>query len=207
MAVRVAEVRKEVKMEREGTACRAQLTLLPSARTDFGPLREAPGWEEDVREEMLKVGPVQNRVGKGRVVYIADVRPAIEKPPAVAMTSQYWKLPLNWEELLGAVIWAAEVKLSLEVKAPETQNVVVELMKQEGRRLVHLRNYDVARIPQVEGIEVEVENPDGKKVSQVKVLTPDREGEETLGHTSKGDRMQFRVATLETYNLVLIELV
>jgi hypothetical protein len=43
-------------------------------------------------------------------------------------------------------------------------------------------------------------------VSQVKVLTPDREGEETLGHKSKGGRVQFRVPELETYDLVVIQL-
>ena len=126
-------------------------------------------------------------MGRGRVVYVAEVRPAIEKPPAAWMTSQYWKLPLNWEELLGAVEWAASGKLSLEVRAPSTQHVVVELLKQEGKLLVHLLNYSAPGTPHVDGIEVDLQIPEGRQVSQVKVLTPDREGEETVTHKSRWD--------------------
>jgi hypothetical protein len=39
MPVRVAEVGKQVKMEGEGNACRAHLTFLFPARTNFGPPR------------------------------------------------------------------------------------------------------------------------------------------------------------------------
>jgi len=158
------------------------------------------------RDESLVQGPVRNKAGQGRVVYIAKVRPALEKPPSAPMTSQYWKLPLNSGELLEAVKWAADEKLSLEVTAPSTQNVVVEVMKQESRRLVHLLNYDVVRNPRVAGIEVNVDIPEGKKVSQVKVLSPDREGEQTVERTDKGSQVQFRVPELATYNLVVIQL-
>jgi Beta-galactosidase trimerisation domain len=156
--------------------------------------------------EMLELGPVRNRVGQGRVVYIGDVRAAIQKPPGAWMTSQYWKLPLNWEELLGAVEWAAGDRLTIEVNAPLTQNVVVELMKQEGKLLVHLLNYDVARAPHVDNIQVDLKVPGGKSVSHVRLLTPDRDEEETAAPASRDGRVQFIVPRLETYTLAVVEL-
>jgi hypothetical protein len=179
-------------------------------RRDFG-LKDlfqvdAPPWRELGPEEMLKVGPVQNRVGQGRVAYVAEVRPAIKKPPAAWMTSPYWKLPLNWEELLEGVAWAAGEKLSLEVKTARMQNVVVELIEQEGRLLVHLLNYGAPNAPHVEGLEVNLQIPQGKQVTQVKILTPDREGEETVTPHSSGGRVSFTVPRLETYNLVILPL-
>ena len=114
-------------------------------------------------EQELEIPPVQNLIGQGRVSYIPEIKPAIPKPPAVRMTYQYWKLPLNWEDLIDQVRWAAGGKFSLEVDAPETLAVVAEPVLQPGqpRRMVHLLNYDSPRGPAVSNVKVEMELPSG----------------------------------------------
>jgi hypothetical protein len=92
--------------------------------------------------------PIRHTAGRGRSVYIAAVRPAIEKPLGAAMSSQYWKFPLNAQEIVSEVKWAAN-GMSLEVKGPATL-VVEPLVQGSGTLLLHLLNYDVERRPSVE---------------------------------------------------------
>ena len=157
-------------------------------------------------ERELEIPPVQNRISQGRVSYIPAIKPAIKKPPSVPMNSQYWKLPFNWEELIEQVRWAAGGKFSLEVEAPETVNVVAELIQQPGqnRRIVHLLNYAGIEGSTVSDVKVEVELPEGKHVDQATLLTPDG-GESTTvqGHVANG-RVSFNVPRLRIYTIAII---
>jgi hypothetical protein len=180
-------------------------------RPDFG-LQDllkvsAPPWPgRSEAEDLLKIGPVRSAVGRGRVVYLPEVKPAVEKPPTAPMTSVYWKLPVNEEELIAAVKWAAGQRLSLEVKAPPT--VAAELMeqRQKGELLLHLLNYNFVRTPSVANIEVSLQLPQGKKVRNVSLLSPDEETAEGLPATVRDGRASFVVPRLETYDLVVIQL-
>jgi hypothetical protein len=180
-------------------------------RRDFG-LKDlfqvdAPPWGGRRRpEEALSLAPVRNQAGQGRVVYIPEVKPAIEKPPAARMTSEYWKLPVNWKELVAAVEWVVGRRPSLEVKAPLT--VVAEPMerKQHDELLVHLVNYDVARTPTVRNIEVSLRIPDGKTVTQVSLLSPDAPAAQSPRFTVKEERVAFTVPRLNTYTLAVLQL-
>jgi hypothetical protein len=96
--------------------------------------------------------PLRRQAGAGRVVYIPEVQPAIEKPLGARMTNQYWRLPLNSREIVDAVRWAAG-NISIEVTGPNT--VVAEPMRQGTTKLLlHLLNYDVTRTPSVVNLEV-----------------------------------------------------
>ena len=180
-------------------------------RRDFG-LKDllkvsAPPWHDvQAAEELLKIAPVEGQFGRGRVVYIAEIKPSIDKPPAARMTSEYWKLPVNSRELIDAVKWAAGGQLSLETNAPET--VVAELT--EGKKgkelLVHLLNYDVARTPLVRSIEVSLLPPRTKSLSTVVLLSPDEENPQHVPLTLKNGRLTFTVPRLRTYTLATIEL-
>jgi beta-galactosidase GanA len=180
-------------------------------RRDFG-LKDlfqvaAPRWaSRRAPEKLLDIGAVKNQVGRGRAVYLAEVRPAVEKPPTARMTSEYWKLPVNWKELVSAVEWAAGERLSIEVKAPQT--VVAELIeqRQDNKLLVHLLNYDVGRTPEVRNIGVSLRVPDGKKVSEVSLLSPDEATEQAPSFTVKEGRVVFTVPRLETYTLAIVRL-
>jgi hypothetical protein len=180
-------------------------------KPDFG-LKElfrvaAPPWRgRPVPEEIPNVGLVRNQFGAGRVAYVPEVKAAIEKPPAVRMTSQYWKLPTNWQELIEAIRWAAGGQLPVEVKAPLTVVAEVTEQSQEDKLLVHLLNYDVARVPRVTNIAVDLKLPESKSVNEVSLLTPDGPGIPNLPFTSKNGRVAFTVPQLATYSLTVIRL-
>ena len=180
-------------------------------RPDFG-LQDllkvnAPPWHgESEPEDLLKIGPVRNMVGRGRVVYLPEVKPAVEKPATAAMTSAYWKLPVNEQELMEAVKWAAGQRLWLEVKGPPT--VTAELMeqKQKGELVLHLLNYDVVRTPSVSNIDVSLQITQGKKVKSVSLLSPDEQTPITLPATARDGRAGFIIPRLQTYDLVVVQL-
>ena len=125
-------------------------------------LIKAPEWQRSSREHILNIPIKKNNIGKGRVVYIPGVQPSIPKPPAVAMSSRYWKLPVNWKELIESVQWASVNNLSVSVEAPLT--VTMELTQKEDKSalMLHLVNYDLKKLP-IQNIKVDVQVPDGKK--------------------------------------------
>jgi hypothetical protein len=180
-------------------------------RRDFGLKDllkvEAPPWRgANEPEELLKVPPVRSQVGRGRAVYVAGIKPSVEKPAAARMVSGYWKLPVNWKELVEAVRWAAAGRFSLEVNAP--LSVVGELAEQreEGKLLLHLLNYDAARTPLVSNIEVNLEIPEGKRVRRLSLLSPDEENTLSPSFVTKNRRVSFTVPRLKTYTLAAIQL-
>jgi len=181
-------------------------------RRDFGlkdlfavvaPIQRTLGDETD-----LQIVPVRNPAGRGRAVYVAAVKPAIEKPPTVWMTSEYWKLPLNWEELIEAVRWAAGGKFSLEIQTPETLAVTAEFIEQpgQGRRVVHLLNYAAPQGSMASNISVDAELPEGRQVRQVKLITPDGGEGATAPNRVANGRVYFTVPHLRTYTLAIIQM-
>jgi hypothetical protein len=182
------------------------LTEWRRRRSDFG-LKDlfqvpAPDWPgQYVPEKVVEVGTVQHEVGRGRVAYIAEVKPAIEKPLAVAMTQEYWKLPENWEGLVDAVRWAAGGRMTLEVEAPLTVTAELQRQPETGKLLLHLINYNADRTPTVENIQVRLRRPE--EVKELAVLSPDA-GAQTLTPTRKEGALAFTVPTLKTYSVVVI---
>lgn len=163
---------------------------------------DAPPWRGVTRpEDVLRIDPVRRTFENGRVVYLPEVKPAIEKPPTVPMTNQYWKLPANWEGLVDAVRWATGGRPTLEVEAPLT--VTAELFRQleTGRLLLHLINYDVERTPEVKDIQVRVRGPE--KVKEIVLLSPDGAAEK-LTPTIKGGVLAFSISRLKGYSVAVI---
>jgi len=181
-------------------------------RRDFGlkDLFQVEGlhWERREAAKDLQITPVRNQLGHGRVVYLAAVKPAIQKPPAVPMSSQYWQLPLNWEEMIVAVRWAVGGKFSLEVETPTTLSVATELMQQpaKNRRLVHLLNYAAPLGSTVYNVRVEVDLPEGKRVREVALLTPDGGGLTSAPSQTRENRVRLTVPDLKTYTLAVLEM-
>ncbi len=140
------------------------------------------------------------------MVYIPQVKPAIPKPPPERMTSQYWKLPVNWREWIDAVRWAAGGRLSLQVTAAPT--VVTELVEQKEKDelIVHLLNYDAARSPSVRNIAVDLRIPEGKKAMKISLISPDEESTLSLPPLQKNGGIAFTVPRLKTYSLAIVQL-
>ena len=158
-------------------------------------------WRQRRRESGLK-----DLVGQGRAIYIEKVQPAVPKPPEAAATSKYWKLPLNWEELVSAVRRAAGGSLSVEVKAPLTVTAEVLEQKQKRRLLVHLVNYDAIRNPEVRNIQVSLSIPAGAAVERISLLSPDQEQPGALACAIRNQRAEFVVPALKTYSLAVLQL-
>jgi len=180
-------------------------------RRDFGLADlmnvRVPGRREArTPDALLQIAPARNQVGRARVAYIPEIKPTTEKPPAVRMTSEYWKLPVNWQELIDAVKWAAGDQLSVEMNAPPT--VVAELTEEKKKNevLVHLLNYNVAKAPSVRNIEVSLRLPETKRASKVVLLSPDGGNSQAVPVALKNGRLTFTVPRLRTYTLAAVPL-
>jgi hypothetical protein len=179
-------------------------------RRDFGlgglfKPRTLPVREGEPVTEILRPGPpIRNRVAKGRVVYIPEVKPSIPRPPDEPMTSRYWKLPVNWAELIDSVKWAAGRDLSLEVQAPLTVTAELLHQKEAGALVVHLINYDAARHPSVKDIRIRLDAQKIGKVKQVFLHSPDIEEVHSLPFIEMEGKVRFSVPSLETYGIVTV---
>lgn len=140
--------------------------------------------------------------GQGRVAYLPEVRPAIEKPPTVPMASRYWKLPLNAAELADAVRWAGGGEAAVTVEAPA--HVTVNFLAQPARDafLLHLVNYDAERTPEIHPVKVSLRLPGAQKSRTARTYSPDRQESTALPLASRNGRMEFTLPTLETYAIV-----
>ena len=157
------------------------------------------------RERFPASGTVRNQSGRGRVVYIPEIQPAVEKPFGARMTSEYWKLPLNWREIVDSVRWVAGGEFSLEMNAPGT--VVAEPMRRSDKEfLLHLVNYDVARTASVSNIGVKLRVPNGATVKGIMLLSPDRADVPVLPHKMQEGAVTFTVPRLATYDLAVVQL-
>lgn len=166
-----------------------------------------PKWRgAHLPEAILPGGPVRNEFGRGRVTYIPQIKPSVPKPRSVSMTSQYWKLPVNWQEIVDELRWAAGGEFSLEVEAPLT--VTSELLEQKGTGMlfVHLLNYDDERNPQVGNVRVKLRIPDGKQVKAVEVVSPDEGAPQAVQPTASGSSVTFEVPHLATYSVARVTL-
>jgi hypothetical protein len=165
-----------------------------------------PDWNGRSSQESVLNIPIQkNPAGKGKVVYIPEVQPSIPKPLTEAMTSRFWKLPVNWKELIESVKWASGNSLSVSIEAPLT--VTMELVQKEDRSamILHLLNFDDMNSP-VKNIKVDIQVPEGKRVTNVTVLTPDGNNDENLLFKSDAKHTSFNIPSLYVYNMIVLKL-
>jgi hypothetical protein len=148
--------------------------------------------------------PVRHTFGRGRSSYIASVRPTIPKPAAAPMISEYWKLPVNSQQIVNEIRWAAG-GVSLDVKGPAT--LVAELLEQPntGRLLVHLLNYDVERHPSIENVQVSLRLPRDKSARTVHLVSPDATGAVNAVVTSAKGIATFTVPHIHTYTIAVVD--
>ena len=82
------------------------------------------------------------------------------------MTSAFWKLPLNAEELVDSVHWAGGGSELLVSNASSTTVLEVLEQKESGALLLHMINYDSEVTPSLENVEISLRIPDGVEVGQ-----------------------------------------
>ena len=121
------------------------------------------------------------------------------------MTSEYWKLPVNAQQIVDEIRWAAN-GVSLEIKGPST--LVAEPLEQPrtGRLLVHLLNYDVERHPSIENVQVSLKLPSNKTARAVQLLSPDAASTDSAVAASSKGAVSFTVPRIRTYTIAVVEL-
>jgi len=212
-----AQIRKYV--ESGGGVVATELTSLYDGwrrrRADFA-LRDVFGVKAEAYSENLYAfrpgvisgqrrssAVVRKTAGSGRSTYIPIVKSAKAKPAGAAMTSQYWKLPLNAQEILNEIKWAAD-GLSLEVKGPQTL-IAEQHIQDGGKLLVHLLNYDAERHTSVDNVEVSVQLPHGKAVAGIRMLSPDTKTALDLKPVLNQEWVRFTVPAVQTYSVAVIQ--
>ncbi len=166
---------------------------------------EPPEWKRGATSDaLLENAPVRNQIGKGRVIYISEVKPSFEKPPTAAMLGKYWKLPVNWWELIKAVQWASQGKLSIDINAPLTVTMELNMQSTTGNMILHLVNFDSENQNDVKNIDVSLQLNEGGKVSSVLLLSPEFDQRELEYFIEEG-KVKFVVPNLTTYDVVVIK--
>jgi hypothetical protein len=150
--------------------------------------------------------PLRRTAGKGRVVYVPRVEPAVDPPPPAlyyVFRNAFWKLPRNHADLVESVRWALDAP-RLTVTAPDC--VAVELTRQPraDRLLVHLVNYKVT--PPVLDAGVRLRVPAGKRLRGVTAESPDAAGPLPLRFALEGEVASVRLPKLDVYSVLVFQL-
>jgi hypothetical protein len=168
----------------------------------------APEWHNRSSPEDILDIPVQrNRYGRGSVCYIPEVRAAKKKPATMPMTGQYWKLPLNWSELIESVKSVSNEKFGVDItEAPLTVTMQLAEKNDHSALVLHLINFAPVSSA-IENIKVSLKIPSGKSVKGITLMSPDGVGETRLKYTENATgQVMFSVPQLLTYGVILAEL-
>jgi hypothetical protein len=150
----------------------------------------------------------RTQAGAGRVVYLPSVEFDGAMPPLesyFAITNVFWKRPKNWKDIIEAVQWAAQDKLSVTVEGPDYLVGNFTLQKREQRLLLHLVNYDAARTPTVSGATVRVVLPDNKKARTATLYAPESADARSLVLSSDSSGSAFTVPEITTYAMISVQ--
>lgn len=151
---------------------------------------------------------LRREFGKGRVVYIPQVEPTIPPPTAIIsydFSNRYWKLPKNHEQLVEAVSWAARGRFSVRVDAPLWVTMELTEQKRTGTWLLHLLNFKIDE--PLRNIPVEIQVPDGARLSEVLFETPDKTHRQALQPSGVQGMVKFTVPYLDSYDLIILRMV
>jgi hypothetical protein len=163
--------------------------------------------EQVVSMEMKPVPPLRNEYGKGRAVYVPALvfdGPLPEWEPYYNIGSRYWKRPRNWKEIEEGILRAAGGKMPVEISGPPFLVANPVSQPDKRRMILHLVNYDAVKGKPVEGIDVTCELQAGGEVKEVRLLSPDWMGPQSLKASGTGSTVAFRVPEVKTYVLAVV---
>lgn len=154
-------------------------------------------------EATLNIPPIQSVVGKGRVVYLPAVVPAIDQRALSSLPDgPQWAPPANARDILRLLRWAAPGGLTLEMDCSDTVTVELQEQRGTGNRMLHMLNYNYKVYPELPAIPVSVVPP--KNLKEVVWYSPDEKSSQPLPFTSDGNRIAFTLPRLRTYSIVLM---
>jgi len=168
----------------------------------------ARAYEETVQRTQTAGAPVRKDVKLGRVVYLPGLRfdgPMPEPAKFFSISSRYWKLPRNWQEVVDGISWLAKNELPARVSGPAylVSNLVAQPEKR--RVMVHLVNYAHKRTPAIPSVEVRCRLPKGEKVRGVRLYSPDSDAPPvTLKAAESGGEAVFTVPEVKVYAIAAV---
>lgn len=161
-------------------------------------------------DALLSGGVVSSIEGKGRVIYLPEIKPAIaqERAAGVRESQRRWALPANHQDISDAVLKALGGKGTLQTPIATFPYVTVELARQaaDDRLILHLVNYNHAKASRLSNIPIAITPPDGKKVERIRMLTPDHPGKVEPVAWKSDESVSFNVPSLEIYSVVVLDL-
>jgi len=123
-----------------------------------------------------------------------------EKPGlGVLPTDRVMRIEANGD-INGAVRRACDGRLSMEVEAEA--GVCAELTEQPGRRLIHLVNYRPDA--PAENLSVSLRLPAQRRVTGVKLVSPERQNDLELSFQEQDGQATFRVPQVRTYEIAVV---
>jgi hypothetical protein len=153
-------------------------------------------------------GAVRREFGRGRVVYLPAIVPAVAPPKPrmnYALDFSAWKLPVNHLELAEAVRWAARGELTAAAAVPQSVAMELTRRKSTGDLNLHLVNFDF-RHP-VQGVVARLRLPEGRRLRQATLATPDGAGDTRLAVTMEpGGVARLSIPRLDVYTLIRLQL-
>lgn len=174
---------------------------------DRQPLARPGDFSDIAADAGYSIGAVSRKeFGEGRTAYLPTLRLDGVQPPTNSFFKvgpQFWKFPKNGNELVEAVHWVARDEMPVRVSGPPS--LVVNLAGQRERSLLclHLVNYD-SKSSVTKDVDVRLRLPPDVTASQVKLISPDAEGSQTLTARMEGAELLFRVPEVRQYSVAIV---
>ncbi len=185
-------------------------------RPDFGLTDcfgiSAPAWYGSADEEPdVPGGPVQHRLGSGKVTYIPAITPTTMKPShqGPGRKQHYWNLAANNNEMSSGILAAMNGAPTVRLTSPASPYITFEMVQQQAgsRWVLHILNYDHERNPELRDLAFEAALPATRNVKSLRTLSPDRPGADGPLQWSGNKLISFRLPTLKIYTVVVIDLI
>jgi hypothetical protein len=166
---------------------------------------QQPGtsYEEEPLGEQSSGVASRRQVGKGRTAYLAALRfdgPLPAPGRFFGVGNHYWRRPVNSDELVEAVRWAAREELPVRVDGPEYLVANLVAQPHKHRLLLHLVNYQrpAGGYPgrPIEGTTVRCRAAAG----QAQIYSPDAD----VRTVTIGPDGTFRLPEIRTYSIVVM---
>lgn len=167
----------------------------------------ARDYEERV-DRVASTGPsARKEFEKGRVAYFPRVEPDPPQPQLGAyfeVTQDLWRKPANWQEIADAVRWASRDTLPVRVIGPPHLVANLTAQPEQRRTILHLVNYRARAKEPVKDAVVAMRLPSGVSAAKATLISPDRDGEQTLSGKKEADEWLFGLPPVETYSVLVV---
>jgi hypothetical protein len=171
--------------------------------------RRARGYQEQVQREDESGAPVRKQFGSGRVIYFPAVPfdgPLPEMEPYFNISSRrFWKAPKNWQEIAEGVRWAAANHDLLQVSGPAYLVANLTAHPAKRRTVLHLINYNHRSVPSIKSVTVKCRLPEGARLKEARVISPDFEGSKTIASQMAGETASFTLPEVKTYSVAVLD--